>query len=103
MSQHITSEEIYLPGQPILATNNQNKSAGDGTYCTQGLIRASLVGRLTSTEKVDCIESFIKMLIVVVHLNSEGPMATTQSGVASPGLDIETLPFASHAFNNGRG
>jgi len=43
------SQELYLPGQPIADASAKN--AGDGTYLTQGLVRASLVGHVNVDAK----------------------------------------------------
>jgi exosome complex RNA-binding protein Rrp4 len=46
------SEEIYLPGQPIISVKPENIIPGEGTYLNHGLIRASLVGCVTRDDKV---------------------------------------------------
>jgi hypothetical protein len=51
MSNNVSSE-LYLPGQPIVAVKDGVKKAGDGTYVSQGLIRASLVGQVNQDAQV---------------------------------------------------
>ena len=46
MSTDTESLDVHLPGQPVFAS--PPSTAGSGTYVRDGLIRASLVGRVNS-------------------------------------------------------